>query len=493
MRSLSSLFVAWSASCTLVRAAPWLATNYYGVITSTFAPGFTNGLVTESPILDTDTVSITPTATPLPTPLSTSTSIDSFESVTEVNLYFGAGAGTAVSETIDFSLLVTDYYVNLTYTAPSSCTDKWTLTTAAQVFVPGEAANAVTATATSTSVGSVLNAMTVINAFVNPTALPSDVLSSISSQNSYLGIYPCTPPNYIATGTGSPGSVETSSGSSDSSGSLGISDLATYCSLAYLNGRASLTSGCSGFPAWAVAVIVILVWFVIFLIAGLLESWVVFSSLMKGHKARRGLPFAFAGLFPPPSLVLLVLCRSGFEARSPADQQVLLKQWAQTPPSKRLGLWLAWGFRLRYPPILGTPPAWAGRGAPPGAVSPATGPPAAAAAPMATQQYGVAPSDGMWKGVGAAGEGDGGDEKVEPLVTNAPMGSSPETPPDAVSPGPRASVTPPASTEPAPDAAPSSRITDLTSEPSMNVASHSYSPPGELPSSAEPTRQELRQ
>ena len=111
-----------------------------------------------------------------------------------------------------------------------------------------------------------------------------------------------------------------------------------------------------------------------FLIIGCIESYINFSKLARGRKARRGTPVAFACLVnssvsnthllsltssQAPLLSCLCLCfrNPGYAAKSPEEQAVLTEQWNATPFFTRIGRWLKWGFRFKYPPFLGDAPS----------------------------------------------------------------------------------------------------------------------------------------
>jgi hypothetical protein len=60
-----------------------------------------------------------------------------------------------------------------------------------------------------------------------------------------------------------------------------------------------------------------------------------------------------------PLLSCLCLCfrNPGYAAKSPEEQAVLTEQWNATPFFTRIGRWLKWGFRFKYPPFLGDAPS----------------------------------------------------------------------------------------------------------------------------------------
>ncbi|KFY90269.1 hypothetical protein V498_06062, partial [Pseudogymnoascus sp. VKM F-4517 (FW-2822)] len=97
-------------------------------------------------------------------------------------------------------------------------------------------------------------------------------------------------------------------------------------------------------------------WLGLFLIIGLIESYIAFSRLAHGRRARRGLPIAFAGMFPLLSCFFLCCHQRGFQAKTPAEQETLTAEWKAMGFFTKLGRWLKWGFRYKYPTFLGTPP-----------------------------------------------------------------------------------------------------------------------------------------
>lgn len=87
-----------------------------------------------------------------------------------------------------------------------------------------------------------------------------------------------------------------------------------------------------------------------------MESYITFSRLARGRRARRGMPIAFALIFPVLSCFFLCCHQRGFQARSPAEQEILSAEWKTARLSTKLGRWLKWGFRYDYPAFLGAAP-----------------------------------------------------------------------------------------------------------------------------------------
>lgn len=92
----------------------------------------------------------------------------------------------------------------------------------------------------------------------------------------------------------------------------------------------------------------LLSWFGLFLITGLIESWFLFKKAMTGQKARRGLPYGFACLCPMLSLLALYFVRK-LPAKSPEEQEVLVKRWQEMSATEKFVKWIEWGFRRGDP------------------------------------------------------------------------------------------------------------------------------------------------
>ena len=120
------------------------------------------------------------------------------------------------------------YYINLSYTASSSCATPWVYTTTANAYIPPMITPTPTSVSTRYSQYEAFGeTSTYYYAFIDPTVLPTSSLSSISSNYApYFTTY-CTVPSSYESGVvtpGSDGSDDDSDSSSSGSGSSSSSD-----------------------------------------------------------------------------------------------------------------------------------------------------------------------------------------------------------------------------------------------------------------------------
>ncbi|KAF7594842.1 hypothetical protein BBP40_008172 [Aspergillus hancockii] len=348
--------------CSLVLAAPWIATDFYE-----------KAIVTETGYYTTEVVTtiqeISPTATALPEAVSTITSIATgyYESdVTVIQKLYPTGVGKPVDKYAhdyddDRNDHVTVYKVNLTYSAPTGCSMQWTQTTAAQVFPPRVVQSLLpqTAMATSVTVDSSLpfqpTTYTYDVVYVDPTQIPSRSLSALSRENRPTSLYTGAGCYYTSTST----SASTSTGNDGyynggnydggyhNSGYYGYHDDYNWFLDDYYMGISPL----------ALTLILTIGWIGLFLILGFIEAFVRFRRLMTGWQTRRGLPVCWSVTILPITLLLLFFFRKGFRARSQADAETLKKRWDAMSLGTKLRLFFVWGFRFKYPPMLGPAPA----------------------------------------------------------------------------------------------------------------------------------------
>lgn len=116
------------------------------------------------------------------------------------------------------------YYINLSYTASSSCATPWVYTTTANAYIPPMITPTPTSVSTRYSQYEAFGeTSTYYYAFIDPTFLPTSSLASISSNYApYFTTY-CTVPSSYTTGvvSGGDSGSDDSSSSSDSSSSDG--------------------------------------------------------------------------------------------------------------------------------------------------------------------------------------------------------------------------------------------------------------------------------
>ncbi|GIK05104.1 hypothetical protein Aspvir_009203 [Aspergillus viridinutans] len=323
-------------------AAPWIVTKVYEQDVSTYDYGYKTTTRTR---ID----EITPTASPMPAALSTKTYItsDSYDdAVTIVQVLYPSGAGIESTYNYRDSNIITQYYVNMVYTAPTSCSSQWTLTTAVPVYVPNAIEDALLATSMSTSYSvddsQPFQPTTYTNAlaFIDPTQVPASSLSRLSNSYKPYTMYQ----EY--------GCYDSSSSSSSSSSYYGGSDGGNWLYDSSYYGVIS---------PLGILLISLLGWFGVWFIIGLIENWFQFRRLMRGWQARRGFPISWCMLAPIVSCLLLLFCRKGFQARTSEEAQVLKEKWQQMGSWRKVGLWLRWGFGFSYPPMLGPAPVKVGR------------------------------------------------------------------------------------------------------------------------------------
>ncbi|KFY82372.1 hypothetical protein V500_10588 [Pseudogymnoascus sp. VKM F-4518 (FW-2643)] len=361
-----------------VVASPYVVTSYFENIVSKYDDYTYRGAYTttiEEGRTVTRLVNVKPTATAIST-LSVATATDEYYSdVTVVNVLLPTGAGEPV--TYDYSATATTtsyygYYFHLSYTASSSCATPWVYTTTAGAYLPPMITPTPTSVSTSYSQYQAFGTTrTYYFAFIDPTILPASSLSSIKSEYAPYFTASCTVPYSYQTDvvTPSSGSGDGSSDSSSGSGSSSSGD-ANDCRQAsysdgyyyydepfqttYICGDGSTFT--KGLSTLAVALIIVFGWLGLFLLLGFLESYIAFSRLCRGRRARRGLPIAFAGLFPFLSCFFLCCHLRGFQAKTEEEQVTMTAEWKKMGFFLTLGRWLKWGFRYKYPTFLGTPP-----------------------------------------------------------------------------------------------------------------------------------------
>lgn len=128
------------------------------------------------------------------------------------------------------------YYIELAYTASSSCSSRWVYTTSAAVDLPP------IITPTPTSISTVYSqyqafgaTSTLYYAFIDPTILPASSLSSIKSYSAPYFTNACTVPSSYETGvvTSGSGSSSTSGTSSSWDGDRSLCQVADYNNYGY--------------------------------------------------------------------------------------------------------------------------------------------------------------------------------------------------------------------------------------------------------------------
>ncbi|KAJ5624461.1 hypothetical protein N7510_000770 [Penicillium lagena] len=376
-RLASSLALASFVFTQQVTAIPWIGTEYIAVEIKTFASGYTYGDFTETPLLETQTEEIKPTVQNID-PIATQTTIygSLTPSVTQIDLVIAPTDGVAIT-----SYNIQEFYVNIVYTAPASCsyTASKSITTAVAVYVPYQAETLLKPTATITSTWSesrIADRYTITRAMLAPTDIPSDVYHSISSANvpnSYL--YCGTSGDYPGFPSGG-GPYAGGSGDDDDGDYAGCDEFTWYLDGSAFSGGYCCADGCHytwGISPLGLGLAIFFSWWGLFLIVGFVESWFMFRRVMLGKKSHRGLPYGWAFLCPILSCFGLLFVKRHL-AKTPAEQETLANKWLDMTGGEKFKLWVKYGFRrndpaaevLRYSASAGPAPGMAAPYAAPG-------------------------------------------------------------------------------------------------------------------------------
>jgi hypothetical protein len=375
-------------------ASPWIGTEYVAMVESTLDSGYQGYYYTEAPLVETEAVPISLTVTN-PVVLSTyTTELDTYShEVTAVNLVVEPTAGVEIT-----SYVYMNYYVDVTYTAPSSCsyTTSQTLTTAIPIYPPYRAYPIIEPETVYTSTHTykyITASYTQTVALLDPSDIPSDVYASASSAYKPAMYTSCS--DYYS---GSYSSGGDDDGYNDYSG---CSEFTWYIGGSAFSGGHCCSDGCHytwGIAPWGLALAIFFGWFGLFLIIGLIESWFIFRRAMLGQKARRGLPYGFACLCPILSCLTLFTVKK-YPPKTPEQQAILATKWKEMSAGSAIGLWLKNFFRRRDPAAVALgipsgapnapypPPAQGMWYPPPGAPGAPPGMPPMAAYPPPQQGY----------------------------------------------------------------------------------------------------------
>jgi hypothetical protein len=243
----------------------------------------------------------------------------------------------------------TSYVVPITYTPDPTCSQTWTFTTTVPVYVPAMVS---LAPATISSIVTAISYLhynptptTEVVAVLNPTDVDAGDLASASSEYMPYYMLDCyTPTTYCASGTAAAASCTTTF-VYDASSSAYNSVSAYYDDNAWIQDMI------------LIAVLVPVGWLLVWLLIGLCESWISFKGVMLGQHKKRGLPYAWC------CISVLFLCWVGptYKAKSAEEQAELLEKWKAMKKREKFKLWMKWGFRLKYPDMMGEEPEYAKR------------------------------------------------------------------------------------------------------------------------------------
>jgi hypothetical protein len=361
-----------------VHAAPWdllrryVVTSYFQLSVTTLYPGYTiTDVVTMTPDIETDTVPVIPTQTPFPSPVSAFTTLNDEGDVTIVGQLVTAGA--PVSPVTDPYGEATgtewQYYVTVNYPTPVSCAatlTSWDSVKTVMVSVPMEMRGQLPVITTSTVTESTYfyysttSVSVFVSALVEPSVIAADAYSSASELEQPYTPSACTP-------TPKPGS-----GNHPYQNGCGPLNPKCYdctewegcwwgiCSKHLqhyfecpdglywitggpLYGKTALKVGLGVFGGWAGD----------FILLGIWESWRSFQLLAVGKASKRGVPVLWG------CICCLPFCLAGpyYEEKPDGeDKTAAVERWNSTSRSKKVWLWLLWGFRRKYPPFFGDKP-----------------------------------------------------------------------------------------------------------------------------------------
>ncbi|KAG4424955.1 hypothetical protein IFR04_001926 [Cadophora malorum] len=335
-------FLALTAS-----AAPYIVTSYVviSVEAYTYYGGSSTDLYTDTSVVASPTASVSV--------LSTLTESAAYADVTVV--YNVLASGDSISRTYytgTEDIPYTSYVVPITYSADATCSQNWTYSTNVPVSFPAIITpTPVTATTSATTYaygyGYNKPQETYVIAVLNASDVDAAEVASASSYYapSYLS-YCYTPTTTCSTPTGT----------------------AAQCTTTFVYDSSSSSRGSSSYyddyyhdywltPLILICVLVPVGWFLLWLIIGLFESWMSFKGLMLGQHRKRGLPYAWC------CISIIFLCWTGptYKAKSPEEQAVLLERWKEMKAGEKFKLWMKWGFRWKYPTMLGEEPEIAKR------------------------------------------------------------------------------------------------------------------------------------
>lgn len=324
-------------------AAVWTVTSYL-VVSETIEPWYSTCTNTRTCMMYTSTITRTvqPTAaTPTAAPITswTSTYPHSNGDVEVVEVVLGPGAVPAsdlmpTGQTLDLDTF-TRYAMSVTWTAPASCPNRFTVPTVIEVWPPYQVTPFLTPTSSSTSVLSWGDSTTYVSLFLNAADMPPGAFASATA-SAFVYTYSIRNCRNPAATAVLPPTVTP----------FDDPRIHRGCQAAERFGRDWRCD--EGTEAWVIAVAAALP--AVFAL-GFAESYLWFRRLMQGRSALRlgTVCWCLLGLW-----MVLLTRRQG--PRSREDQALLERYWATLGFGARLRLWLKWGFRWEYPvELLGQP------------------------------------------------------------------------------------------------------------------------------------------
>lgn len=338
------------AICISAAPAPYIVTSYVEVSVYTYA-GETDTYTTYPATEYTFTDEVIPTATPVANAISTATDASSYAEVTIVNIILPPGSGrTTTADYSDYTpASYTSYVVPVTYTPSAICTSQnWTFVTNVPIDIPSIVQTQLTPATISPTVSTYtyyydsgrISRSTVMLAILNPTDVPADSLSSVSSENEpYYMRYCYTPTTYCQTISSTASCTPTFAYDSGYTSASSSYDYSCYY-------------GCSYRDVIIIAVCVPVGWILLWVLIGLWENWMSFKGLMLGKQRKRGMPYSWC------CVSCLFLCWVGptYKAKSIEEQAELKEKWKALKAGEKFKLWWSWGLRWKYPDVLGQEP-----------------------------------------------------------------------------------------------------------------------------------------
>lgn len=360
MRSLLPITCLFFAQI-LAAPAPYIVTSYVEESLYTYGVPETRRSTTYSAEVETLTIPIVPNATPAANAIKTLTDTSAYAHVTIIEVVLPPGSGHRPTTSYNYATTTsqqTSYVVPITYTPLPTCTgtaQNWTYITNVPIYLPSIVASVISPSALTTSASTYthyddsIDAYTIIQAIMNPSDVAADALASASSNYEPYSMSYCYTPTtacttYLATSSCKPTWAYPRYSSSGSN--YGHAD--PYDSPSYCDGY-----GYCGYRAVIIIAICVPVgWFLLWLFIGLLESWLSFKGLMLGKSRKRGVPYAWC------CISIFFLCCTGptYKAKSTEEQTRLAAMWKEMEFGKKLALWFKWGFRWKYPNMLGEEP-----------------------------------------------------------------------------------------------------------------------------------------
>ncbi|TGO56149.1 hypothetical protein BOTNAR_0229g00150 [Botryotinia narcissicola] len=344
----------------LAAPAPYIVTSYVELSVYTHLEAETLSGTTYSAEVETITRGVVPNATPVANAIETLTDTSAYAHITIIEVVLTPGSGSRPTSTYDYyattTTLQTSFVVPITYTPYPKCTgtaQNWTYVTTVPISVPTIVASIISPSVLTTSVSRYtyyddsVSAATFVNAVLNPTDVAADTLASASANYEPYSMSYCYTPTTTCTTILSTASCTPTWVYPGYDSTLGSGDSSSYydsytCDVYWCGDRAILM----------IIICVPVGWVVLWLLVGLFESWLSFKGIMLGLNRKRGVPYAWC------CILMLFLCCTGptYRAKSAEEQERLKAQWNEMGAGKKLALWFKWGFRWKYPDMLGEEP-----------------------------------------------------------------------------------------------------------------------------------------